>query len=186
MSLGCGRLVSGPIRFSDSFQVGSTEEPEENRQALPVHLRGDPRRSSPLVKGTCYEDRNYHAHGACGKCRRRFPLGFWRRYPGQVVGPPAERLRRLVQRGLELAIGSQDDADYLTEATQDVDALFWVTPPGYGSDDVRAFQNRLGKAGGNRGARQPDSAGSQSVVAWGPVRFGRGGSTAYTTCVPAG
>ena len=27
-----------------------------------------------------------------------------------------------------------------------MDALFWVTPPGYGSDDVRAFQNRLGKA----------------------------------------
>ena len=45
-----------------------------------------------------------------------------------------------------MAIGSQDDADYLTKATQDVDALFWVTPPGYGSDNVRAFQNRLGKA----------------------------------------
>ena len=45
-----------------------------------------------------------------------------------------------------MVIGSQDDADFLTEATHDVDALFWVTPPGYGSDDVRAFQNRLGKA----------------------------------------
>ena len=45
-----------------------------------------------------------------------------------------------------MLIGSQDDADFLTKATQDVDALFWVTPPGYGSDNVRAFQNRLGKA----------------------------------------
>ncbi len=45
-----------------------------------------------------------------------------------------------------MSIGSQDDADYLVKATQDVDALFWVTPPGYGSDNVRAFQNRLGKA----------------------------------------
>ena len=27
-----------------------------------------------------------------------------------------------------------------------MDVLFWVTPPGYGSDDVRAFQNRHGRA----------------------------------------
>ena len=53
---------------------------------------------------------------------------------------------RFVQRGAELAIGSQDDGDYLVSATRDVDALFWVTPPGYGSDNVRAFQNRLGIA----------------------------------------
>jgi uncharacterized protein YbjT (DUF2867 family) len=45
-----------------------------------------------------------------------------------------------------MAIGSQDDADYLVKSTRDVDALLWVTPPGYGSDNVRAFQNRLGKA----------------------------------------
>ncbi len=56
-------------------------------------------------------------------------------------------LREFKQRGAELSIGSQDDATFLTKATQDVDALFWVTPPGYGSDDVRAFQNRLAKAG---------------------------------------
>ncbi len=61
----------------------------------------------------------------------------------------ARRPRNLdgfVQRGAELVIGSQDDADYLVSATHDVDALFWVTPPGYGSDNVRAFQNRLGIA----------------------------------------
>jgi uncharacterized protein YbjT (DUF2867 family) len=50
------------------------------------------------------------------------------------------------KRGAEMAIGSQDDAEYLTRATRGVDALFWATPPGYGSDDVRAFQNRLGRA----------------------------------------
>jgi uncharacterized protein YbjT (DUF2867 family) len=55
-------------------------------------------------------------------------------------------LVHFVQRGAELAIGSQDDGDYLTKATRDVDALLWVTPPGYGSDDLRGFQNRLGKA----------------------------------------
>ena len=56
-------------------------------------------------------------------------------------------LDRFVRRGAELVIGSQDDADFLVSATQDVDALFWVTPPGYGSENVRAFQNRLGIAG---------------------------------------
>ncbi len=56
-------------------------------------------------------------------------------------------LDKFVRRGAELAIGSQDDADFLVSATQDVDALFWVTPPGYGSDNLRAFQNRLGIAG---------------------------------------
>ncbi|MGA2796540.1 MAG: NmrA family NAD(P)-binding protein [Thermoguttaceae bacterium] len=56
-------------------------------------------------------------------------------------------LDRFVRRGAELVIGSQDDADFLVSATHDVDALFWVTPPGYGSDNVRAFQNRLGIAG---------------------------------------
>ena len=45
-----------------------------------------------------------------------------------------------------MAVGAQDDVDYLVNATRGVDALFWATPPGYGSDDVRAFQNRLGKA----------------------------------------
>jgi uncharacterized protein YbjT (DUF2867 family) len=58
-----------------------------------------------------------------------------------------KNLDKFVQRGAELVIGAQDDADFLVSATQDVDALFWVTPPGYGSDNVRAFQNRLGIAG---------------------------------------
>lgn len=55
-------------------------------------------------------------------------------------------LKEFVERGAEVAVGSQDDADYLTKATQDVDALFWVTPPAYGSDNFRAFQNRVGRA----------------------------------------
>jgi uncharacterized protein YbjT (DUF2867 family) len=45
-----------------------------------------------------------------------------------------------------MAIGAQDDVEYLINATRDVDALLWVTPPGYGSDNVRSFQNRLAKA----------------------------------------
>lgn len=55
-------------------------------------------------------------------------------------------LTKFVQRGAKTAIGALDDPEYLIDATRDVDALFWATPPGYGSDNVRAFQNRLGKA----------------------------------------
>jgi len=57
-----------------------------------------------------------------------------------------EKLRHFVERGAEVVRGSQDDADYLTWTTHGVDALFWVTPPSYGSDNLRAFQNRLGRA----------------------------------------
>jgi uncharacterized protein YbjT (DUF2867 family) len=57
-----------------------------------------------------------------------------------------QNLERFVQRGAELAIGSQDDKEFLVSTTRDVDALFWVTPPGYGSDDLRTFQIRMGQA----------------------------------------
>jgi len=42
-----------------------------------------------------------------------------------------------------------DDAGYLVEATRGLDVLLWITPPGYGSDDVRGYQNRLGRAVAN-------------------------------------
>jgi uncharacterized protein YbjT (DUF2867 family) len=58
-----------------------------------------------------------------------------------------DKLTGFVKRGAEIAIGPQDDADYLVKATRGADALFWATPPGYGSDNVRAFQTRLGRAG---------------------------------------
>ena len=57
-----------------------------------------------------------------------------------------DKLTDFIKRGAETVIGAQDDVDYLCKATQGVDALFWATPPGYGSDNVRAFQNRLGAA----------------------------------------
>ena len=63
-----------------------------------------------------------------------------------LLGRRPDRLKEFVRRGAQTAIGSQDDADFLVKATRGVDALFWATPPGYGSDDVRAFQNRLGRA----------------------------------------
>ena len=62
----------------------------------------------------------------------------------RLLGWRRNALERFIRRGAEIAIGAQDDADYLRSATANVDALLWVTPPGFGSDNVRAFQNRLG------------------------------------------
>ncbi len=57
-----------------------------------------------------------------------------------------EKVKNFFERGAQVSVGSQDDADFLVKATQDADAFFWATPPGYGSDNVRAFQDRLGKS----------------------------------------
>ena len=85
--------------------------------------------------------------GHVGSAVADFLLDFGRDISVKLLARRPERLQAFTQRGAQLWIGSQDDADFLIKATQDVDALFWVTPPGYGSDDVRALQNRFGKAG---------------------------------------
>jgi uncharacterized protein YbjT (DUF2867 family) len=64
----------------------------------------------------------------------------------KVLGRRPDKLRAYLNRGAEMGIGSQDDAEFLIRETKDVSALFWVTPPGYGSDNVRAYQNRMGQA----------------------------------------
>lgn len=81
--------------------------------------------------------------GHVGSAVADFLLDFGETIQVKLLARRLEKLRGFVQRGAEIAIGSQDDPDYLVEATRDVDTLFWVTPPGYGSDNVRAFQNRL-------------------------------------------
>jgi uncharacterized protein YbjT (DUF2867 family) len=65
----------------------------------------------------------------------------------KLLGRRPNTLTRFIHRGAEIAVGPQDDADHLIDSTGDVDSLLWITPPGYGSDDVRAFQNRLATAG---------------------------------------
>jgi uncharacterized protein YbjT (DUF2867 family) len=64
----------------------------------------------------------------------------------RLLGRRPDKLTDFIRRGAETVIGAQDDVDYLCRATQDVDALLWVTPPGYGSDNLRTYQNRLGEA----------------------------------------
>jgi uncharacterized protein YbjT (DUF2867 family) len=84
--------------------------------------------------------------GHVGNAVVDFLLGFGGDIRVVLLGRRPEKLRLFIERGAEAAIGPQDDVDYLVKATRNVDSLFWVTPPGYGSDNLRAFQNRLGKA----------------------------------------
>ncbi len=84
--------------------------------------------------------------GHVGSAVADFLLDFGGEVSVKLLCRRPDKLGQFAQRGAQLSVGSQDDADFLIEATEDVDALFWATPPGYGSDNVRAFQNRLGKA----------------------------------------
>ncbi len=83
-----------------------------------------------------------------------------------------EKLQKFVDRGAKCLKGSQDDVDFLIRCTEGIDALFWVTPPGYGSDDVRTYQNRMGKAGAeaiyaNRIPRVVNLSSVGAFLAWG-------------------
>jgi uncharacterized protein YbjT (DUF2867 family) len=85
--------------------------------------------------------------GHVGSAVADFLLDFGSEVKVKLLGRRPEKLTHFVDRGAQVIVGAQDDADYLVKATQDVDAFFWATPPGYGSDNVRAFQDRMGKAG---------------------------------------
>jgi len=63
----------------------------------------------------------------------------------RLLGRRPEKLKQFADRGAKVVRGSQDDIDFVKWMTYEVDALLWVTPPGYGSDDLRGFQNRLGE-----------------------------------------
>jgi uncharacterized protein YbjT (DUF2867 family) len=58
-----------------------------------------------------------------------------------------EKVREFAERGATVFQGAQDDKDFVTRATQGVDALFWLTPPDYLSTDFRKHYNRIGQAG---------------------------------------
>jgi uncharacterized protein YbjT (DUF2867 family) len=56
-----------------------------------------------------------------------------------------EKVKAFAERGAEVHQGTLADKDFVVEATQGVDALFWVTPGDYTSDDFRATQKRMGE-----------------------------------------
>jgi uncharacterized protein YbjT (DUF2867 family) len=48
-------------------------------------------------------------------------------------------------RGATLHQGTLEDEAFVVEACQGADLLFWITPPNPATDDMRAFQQRLGE-----------------------------------------
>jgi len=57
-----------------------------------------------------------------------------------------EKLQDFAKEGATIREGSLLDENFLLEATKDVDALFWLTPPDYQSSNFRANQDQLGEA----------------------------------------
>jgi uncharacterized protein YbjT (DUF2867 family) len=55
-----------------------------------------------------------------------------------------ERAQHFVDSGAMVHEGDLEDAEFVARATATVDALFWITPTPMETDDLRAFQNRLG------------------------------------------
>jgi uncharacterized protein YbjT (DUF2867 family) len=84
--------------------------------------------------------------GHVGSAVADFLLGRGDDVSVRLLGRRPQPLEQFVRRGAETAIGSQDDSDYLTKATQGADALFWVTPPCPDCNDFRAHQNKFGRA----------------------------------------
>jgi len=62
----------------------------------------------------------------------------------RVIGRDAARLRTLVSKGAEAAVGNLQDAAFLTGAFSGVDAVFAMIPPDYTAADFRAYQNEIG------------------------------------------
>ena len=114
--------------------------------------------------------------GHVGSATTDILLGMGKDFDVILLGRRPKNLERFVQRGAGTVIGAQDDANYLIRATRRCDALLWVTPPGYGSDHLRAFQGRLAKAGAeacrtNKIGRVVNlsSMGAQSDAQAGPI-----------------
>ncbi len=64
----------------------------------------------------------------------------------RAIGRSAERLQPLVDEGAEAAVGSVDDAAFLTKAFSGARAVFAMIPPNYGAADARAEQRHVAEA----------------------------------------
>ncbi|MCX5683010.1 MAG: NmrA family NAD(P)-binding protein [Planctomycetota bacterium] len=56
------------------------------------------------------------------------------------------KVKQFVIRGAEILQGSLEDEGFVSRATRNVDALFWLSPPNMRATDLRAFQNQLGQS----------------------------------------
>ncbi|MFQ5706458.1 MAG: NmrA family NAD(P)-binding protein [bacterium] len=63
----------------------------------------------------------------------------------RVIGRNAERLQTFAEKGAEVAVGSQDDLEFLTNAFRGATAVYYMTPLSYAAEDFTAHQNELGE-----------------------------------------
>jgi uncharacterized protein YbjT (DUF2867 family) len=56
-----------------------------------------------------------------------------------------KKIHHFAERGAKVYTGHLEDETFVVEATEGADLLFWNTPPNYTTDDMRAFQQRLGE-----------------------------------------
>jgi uncharacterized protein YbjT (DUF2867 family) len=66
--------------------------------------------------------------------------------PVRVIGRSAAKLSALVARGAEAAIGSLEDARFLTSALSDAGAAFVMIPPHISTPDFHAYRTRVSEA----------------------------------------
>lgn len=62
-----------------------------------------------------------------------------------VIGRNPEHLKELIRAGAIAAIGSVEDADFLTEAFKDADAVYTMIPPNFGTNNWKKYVAGVGK-----------------------------------------
>jgi uncharacterized protein YbjT (DUF2867 family) len=64
----------------------------------------------------------------------------------RVIGRDAARLRTLVNKGAEAAVGDLKDTAFLAEAFSGASAVFAMIPPNYAAANFRGYQNDIGRS----------------------------------------
>ncbi len=64
----------------------------------------------------------------------------------RVIGRDADKLKAFTEKGAEAAVGSADDAAFLTKAFAGATAVYGMLPPNLQAEDMRAHQNKTAKA----------------------------------------
>jgi uncharacterized protein YbjT (DUF2867 family) len=63
-----------------------------------------------------------------------------------AVSRNADHLKSLVDKGATAAVGSLDDANFLTKIFTGATAVYALIPPNFGAPNYRAYQNNVGNA----------------------------------------
>ena len=96
--------------------------------------------------------------------------------PVRVIGRSADKLKALVAKGAEAAVGSLEDAAFLASALRDASAAFIMIPPHLTTPDFTAYRTRVSEAFASALAAAPvthavvlSSIGAHRPAGLGPV-----------------